>query len=858
MSNHYLRKILIAFFIFFAFGAKSASAQYVTIPDTNFMYFLQSYFPFCMSGNQMDTTCFQVVNTTNMNCSGMSIADLTGIQYFVNLDTLMCANNPLTTLSSLPPSLIYLRCNQDQLTSLPPLPNTLRYLECSTNNISSLGPIPATVETLSVVQNNLTSLPTLPASMVYFDCRGNQLTSLPTLPPLLNYIDCGGNPITSLPAIPSSLRTLMCQSDLLTSLPNLNSLQSFNAQNNQITALPALPSTLVGIGVDGNQLTSLPTLPANLVTLWCEYNYLTSLPALPSTMASLMCDHNQITALPSLPSSLQYLTCAFNQLTSIPPVAPSLVRLWCNNNFLTSLPDVGDSLLDLYINDNPLSCLPELHVVDNFHWANTNIHCLPNICHIYNSTPSASALPYCQPSNGCPVFWNISGNVFLDVNGNCVQDAGDSSLTNIPVMLDSGSVHLQQVLTANYGFYAFRTGLGSYTVSIDTANLPFNIVCPGSFYNYSNLVPADSIDTLLNFGVQCKTGFDLEASSVSPDRSYRPGAYRTLFVHAGDAASLYNFHCTNAGGSVELILDNLLSYISSVGLPPTSVNGDTIRWTVADFSAVNALSDFDIRVQVSPSASIGDTICNTLSVYPTADNVPSNNFLYSCIPIINSFDPNEKLMYPSGPVDTATQWFTFTVFFQNTGSAAAEEIYLLDTLDNDLDASTFTYLNSSHDVVTQLLPGNILRFNYANINLPDSTANEPDSHGFVQYKVKRKAGLPVNTVISNTAYIYFDFNPPVVTNTVSAILSINLGMSQSPSASPEFEVYPNPTHRGFEVLGLRSEVGQLDIYNVVGEKVYSQKINSQLSTVNCQLQPGIYFVKVTTKDGVSVKRLVKN
>jgi hypothetical protein len=60
-----------------------------------------------------------------------------------------------------------------------------------------------------------------------------------------------------------------------------------------------------------------------------------------------------------------------------------------------------------------------------------------------------------------------------------------------------------------------------------------------------------------------------------------------------------------------------------------------------------------------------------------------------------------------------------------------------------------------------------VRFNFPNINLPDSTNNEPESHGYIQYKIKRNAGLSPGTAISNKASIYFDFNAPIVTNTVT-------------------------------------------------------------------------------------------
>ena len=66
----------------------------------------------CMSGNMMDTTCSAVVNATSVNCSAQSIADLSGIEYFDNLNILNCSNNPITSLRD-----IVLECSISQAAS---------------------------------------------------------------------------------------------------------------------------------------------------------------------------------------------------------------------------------------------------------------------------------------------------------------------------------------------------------------------------------------------------------------------------------------------------------------------------------------------------------------------------------------------------------------------------------------------------------------------------------------------------------------------------------------------------------------------------------------------------------------------
>jgi len=85
----------------------------------------------------------------------------------------------------------------------------------------------------------------------------------------------------------------------------------------------------------------------------------------------------------------------------------------------------------------------------------------------------------------------------------------------------------------------------------------------------------------------------------------------------------------------------------------------------------------------------------------------------------------------------------------------------------------------------------LVEFSFKNILLPDSTTNEPLSHGFVSYKINPKIGLTENTTIENTASIYFDFNPPIVTNTIQ-----NVMVSELPKTTfiiePEQVVYVYP------------------------------------------------------------------
>src|SRR5688500_3455891 len=124
-------------------------AQFVTIPDPNFVGWLNANgFVLCLSGNQLDTTCAAVVAASAVTCSNSNIADLTGIEFFDNLEILNCGTNQLTFLPALPATLLTLDCSFNQLTSLPPLPPLLVDLFCGVNYLNTLPQLPPSVYNL--------------------------------------------------------------------------------------------------------------------------------------------------------------------------------------------------------------------------------------------------------------------------------------------------------------------------------------------------------------------------------------------------------------------------------------------------------------------------------------------------------------------------------------------------------------------------------------------------------------------------------------------------------------------------------------------------------------------------------------
>jgi hypothetical protein len=79
----------------------------------------------------------------------------------------------------------------------------------------------------------------------------------------------------------------------------------------------------------------------------------------------------------------------------------------------------------------------------------------------------------------------------------------------------------------------------------------------------------------------------------------------------------------------------------------------------------------------------------------------------------------------------------------------------------------------------------------------------------------------------------------------------------------KISIFPNPSNGEFEVKSMNAEVKLVEIYNVLGEKVFSSTVSSHTSTglsmtVDLPGQPeGIYFMKVKTDKGNYVGKAIK-
>ena len=366
------------------------------------------------------------------------------------------------------------------------------------------------------------------------------------------------------------------------------------------------------------------------------------------------------------------------------------------------------------------------------------------------------------PDLGGTCGW-VQGYVFVDNNEDCIQGSWEPRVPEAVLEILPGPYYMQTSVppTVNNNFdYRLLLPTGSYTISMTHPQVvehctgePFPFAITGTpstvFVNLPTLptVPLD-VGVALDGG-PARPGFELHYAMKV--RNLTPAA--------------------SGATTVTFTFDPLLTLISATPAPDALV-GNTITWNSASLTAWQS-RNYRMNFQVPPDPDLLGHELEAVAQVSAAntDGNLDNNSAIDLRVITGAYDPNDKLARTSSGSDTSwlpgeDQWVDYTIRFQNTGTDTAFNVLITDTLPLALDPASIVVGAASHDH-TWLLRGNgILKFAFPGILLPDSNVNEPASHGFVSFRIKMREGMmtdPGDEVV-NIANIYFDFNPPIITD----------------------------------------------------------------------------------------------
>ncbi|MBK8442450.1 MAG: T9SS type A sorting domain-containing protein [Sphingobacteriales bacterium] len=432
----------------------------------------------------------------------------------------------------------------------------------------------------------------------------------------------------------------------------------------------------------------------------------------------------------------------------------------------------------------------------------------------------------------------ISGNIVLDTNNNGC-DENDAPL-NYQIIQIEDSEESGYITSDNLGSYELYCGKDTYTLQPFFENPYF--ITPSAVISFDTI---NSIITTQNFCITANgTHHDLEITLIPTLGAARPGFdanYQITYKNKGTQTE---------NGSIYLQFDD--SVVNFVSASPTVVaqSDSLLTWSFADLQpfesrSINLTLNLNSPQEI-PALNGGDEITFLAYInYPQTDETPEDNSSALRQTVVNSFDPNDKTCLQGSQIEVKNidDYLHYVIRFQNTGSAEAIQVVVKDELADNLDISTFQMVAASHDYRLRL-ENRTLEVFFENINLPDSTANEPESHGFVAFKIKAADSVTIGSQLKNTAEIYFDYNFPIVTNTTeTAVIEDQpeiIGF-EAINAPDLFQISPNPAS-DFITLNSSKIIESVEIYDAAGRLRLVQKgIDNQVDVRH--LASGSYFIK---------------
>ena len=446
---------------------------------------------------------------------------------------------------------------------------------------------------------------------------------------------------------------------------------------------------------------------------------------------------------------------------------------------------------------------------------------------------------------------------FLDINNNGTKDSGEPNFTlgNFVHELNNNG-NPAQIYTLFGNSYLFPQ---NYT---DTHDLSYQIDSNySSFYTTSTtyndfLITQNSGITTYYFPIINTVPYSDVSVSISPNNAAVAGFNHTntiTYTNAGTAI---------ASGTISM------DHSSNVSLSSISENAAVTNASGFTFDYINLqpLETKTINIVYTipsiPTVAIGDIITTNVSINSNVTEVNlTNNTSQSNKVIVASYDPNDITESHGETIEISefntSDYLYYTIRFQNTGTANAIKVKIKDILPSGLNEESIAMVNTSHDYILTRT-NNELEWVFDNIFLVPQIVSDELSQGFITFKIKPTSGYTVGTIIENTASIYFDYNPAIITNTYSTLFVETL--ENDTTNLSNFIIYPNPTNN---LLNIQNKddmiISKVSIIDMLGKIIQTFTYNTSNASINLsELHTGIYFVEIYSNDTKTIQKIIKN
>lgn len=486
---------------------------------------------------------------------------------------------------------------------------------------------------------------------------------------------------------------------------------------------------------------------------------------------------------------------------------------------------------------------------------------------------STGTIAYCPPNRNYPTQWVatneswrfcpngvcnlpspsvIEGTAYVDLNQDCQQDSTESGIAN-------------RVIVANNGdFFAYTDSAGHYTLDLPYSTTytvqQYNSIfydvlpCNGSAIQSVTFSASDTISNI-NFADTVPTPYidnyiDIGTSNFSRCMT------EYVMVSFGNNGAL-----ADSNAVINIHLPDSITLLNS-SVPFTNLGGGNYSYAYNGVLTPGSLHNIALYVQIGCDT-VGSVYCIDGSISSGVSEInTTDNTITECNQLIASYDPNDltvasqqRELYGYVRTDSIDNNDTldYRIRFHNAGSDTAKTVIIKHNIPASLDINTLQLGASSHPYYWYVDAYNTLVVRFEDIDLPYNSIDSIASHGFVKFSISQTPNNPVGTDIQGTSRIFFDFNPPIVTNTSHNIIPFpaNPDGTSSPNSNLNVSVYPNPFSSTtlIHIDGYKTPL-QLSLMDAQGRVVKMDKVMAADYNLNASgLTQGLYFWQLVAEDG---------
>jgi endonuclease I len=293
----------------------------------------------------------------------------------------------------------------------------------------------------------------------------------------------------------------------------------------------------------------------------------------------------------------------------------------------------------------------------------------------------------------------------------------------------------------------------------------------------------------------------------------------------------------------------------------------TVTGTTASITGLTAATAYTFSIKAKDAAGNLSAASNTVNVTTTASAGTTTDLLFSEYIEGSS---NNKALEISNTTGSTINLSIYSVKKQTNGAGAwSSGINLSGTLTT---GKKFTIVNSaisstcypassaniSTTATEMTFNGNDAVGLFKNGILIDiiGTFNGGTANFAADVTLRRKATVTGPKTTFNRSGEWDTFTSDTCTN-LGSKASLAAGKTAISLDENLISIYPNPSNGTFTIVNSNPEFS-IEIYNLLGQRVFESKVINGISEINTNLNQGIYLVKISDAAETSIKKIIIN